>query len=291
MSDFEGEGKVPADYIPLHSSQRDSRAGSIPSLIHSTFNSLTFKKQIWRPPTLHRDITSPFISPAHPEMPGKIEVESKYEKHREENFYELFYDLIFVAAAIQIGHVIQSDITFKGLTKTGLLFFVTRATWSQLMAYQNRLDNSDIIHYLLYLLQAICAFVMAEHITIDEIQTGWDREKNLFAFSIAATISRFSLALMHMQVVSLSAKYRSFFVAICISQVFGAFFYFIPAVLQASHAHYYILWILAICSEGFGIMLYFRCCVPKEKYVPWHMGHLMRREVNIPPHKTNIICF
>lgn len=251
---------------------------SVPSFLHSTLYNVRIKKQIWQPPALHRDISSPFHQ-THTSPTNQVDVESKFEAHREETFYELFYDLIFVAAAIQIGHVVQSDITVDGLLKTSLLFFVTRATWSQLMAYQNRLDNSDIVHYVLYLLQAICAFLMAEHITIDEVHSGWDREENLMSFSLAAAISRFSLVVMHLQVVSLSKKYRAFFVAICISQFLGAIFYMVPVLIFDSRSQYFIPWILAICSEGFGIMIYFRFCVPKDQYIPWHMGHLMRREV------------
>ena len=257
---------------------------SVPSFLHSTFNRVQIKKEIWQLPSLHRDISSPYsVPPTGPEsltvVAAAPEVHSKYEVHREETFYELFYDLIFVAAAIQIGHVIQSDITTISLLESGLLFFVTRATWSQLMAYQNRLHNSDIVHYILYLLQAICAFIIAEHITVGNDHKGWDRDHNLVSLSIAVCVSRTSLSIMHLQVVSLSTRYRPFFIPICMSQLIGALCYLLPVIFVAFRKCYYILWILALCTEGFGIMLYFKFCVPRDRYVPWHMSHLMRREV------------
>jgi hypothetical protein len=45
------------------------------------------KKTLWRQPTLHRDVSL-----------QSIDLLSHYKPHRGEIWYELFYDLIFVAA-------------------------------------------------------------------------------------------------------------------------------------------------------------------------------------------------
>ena len=61
-----------------------------------------------------------------------------YHEHRSETWYELFYDLVFVAAAIQLGKVIKYDHRPLGLIKASLLFLMLRSTWDHLTLYQNR---------------------------------------------------------------------------------------------------------------------------------------------------------
>jgi hypothetical protein len=61
-----------------------------------------------------------------------------HEEHRSETWYELFYDLVFVAAALQLGKVIKYDHRPLGLIKASLLFLMLRSTWEHLTMYQNR---------------------------------------------------------------------------------------------------------------------------------------------------------
>lgn len=59
--------------------------------------------------------------------------------HQEgETWYELFYDLVFVAAALQLGMVIKYDHRLLGLIKSAILFLMLRSTWDHLTMYQNR---------------------------------------------------------------------------------------------------------------------------------------------------------
>jgi hypothetical protein len=60
------------------------------------------------------------------------------EEHRHETWYELFYDLVFVASALQLGMVIKYDHRLLGMLKASVLFLMLRSTWDHLTMYQNR---------------------------------------------------------------------------------------------------------------------------------------------------------
>lgn len=57
---------------------------------------------------------------------------------RHETWYELFYDLVFVAGALQLGLIIKYDHRLIGVFKAGVLFLILRSTWDHLTLYQNR---------------------------------------------------------------------------------------------------------------------------------------------------------
>lgn len=59
-------------------------------------------------------------------------------QHQPETWYELFYDLVFVAAALQLGMVIKYDHRLLGLLKASVLFLMLRSTWDHVTMYQNR---------------------------------------------------------------------------------------------------------------------------------------------------------
>lgn len=65
-------------------------------------------------------------------------VDHDEEEHRHETWYELFYDLVFVASALQLGMVIKYDHRLMGMLKASVLFLMLRSTWDHLTMYQNR---------------------------------------------------------------------------------------------------------------------------------------------------------
>ena len=234
---------------------------------------LHIKKHIWRAPKLLHDATVPEPS---------IQFQHRLKVHREETWYELFYDLVFVAAALQIGHIVQSDISAEGLFKSGVLFAVMRATWDQLTFYQNRFDTKDMLHYVFYLLQAMCAFGMAEHLTVNEETEKWDDERNLAPFAVAVAIARVSNATMYMQIMSLSTAYRRHFMGVSFSQILSSLLYILPAVVTFCKEHYVWFWLAALLCERTFVMMYIYLVCPNEKdsfRAPWHMYHLINREV------------
>lgn len=260
----------------------DSPSPKTGDTIRETIFDLYIKKHLWRPPKLHRDASVPPPLPSLQQSSLGFEVETRYQAHRSETWYELFYDLVFVAAALQIGHIAQANITFEGIFKSGLLFAIMRATWDQLTFYQNRFDTKDMLHYSFYLLQAMCAFVMAEHLTLDESHEKWDKENNLRPFIIAACVARLSNAGMYFQVITMTSAYRRHFIAVAMSQIIATLIYLSTLVFSHAYNYYYGYWLFALFTERTFVMAYIYFFVPRDAsstVAPWHMGHLIEREV------------
>lgn len=234
---------------------------------------------------LHRDVALP--SP---------DFATHYESHRSETWYELFYDLVFVAAAIQIGHIVQYNISFEALFKAGLLFAVMRGTWDQLMFYQNRFDTKDLIHYVFYLLQAMCVFVMANHLTIDaDNHHHWDRARNMKPFAIAAAVARFTHVIMYYQVTSITSKYRHHIFALSMSERLSGLIFLLSAVIPQQEEHYYIYWIVALVCERTLVHSYIfffihRSSSSEQFSLPWHTGHVYHREVTKYTYDFEVFC-
>jgi hypothetical protein len=82
---------------------------------------------------------------------GRRHDEDEEDSPQHETWYELFYDLVFVASAIQLGTVIKYDHRFLGMVKASVLFLMLRSTWDHLTLYQNRSQTcflSSLPHYL-----------------------------------------------------------------------------------------------------------------------------------------------
>ncbi|CAE7408995.1 unnamed protein product [Symbiodinium microadriaticum] len=200
----------------------------------------------------------------------------QYNSHRGETWYELFYDLVFVASALQIGYIVKYDISFLGLVKSGIIFTMMRACWDQLMFYQNRFDTKDMVHFIFYLLQAMFAFVMALHLTLDH-HHNWDEERNLKPFAIAAALSRVVIVVMYFQVMSLTKKYRTHLRLLVASQAISGALFFVSAYTVHEGTYYY-LWTASILVERGLVHSYIAWTVPPKQRAPPHFGHLSHRQ-------------
>jgi low temperature requirement protein LtrA len=192
-----------------------------------------------------------------------------------------------VAAALQIGHIVQYNISFEALFRAGLLFAVMRGTWDQLMFYQNRFDTKDLLHYLFYLVQAMCVFVMANHLTINEKHHHWDLDRNMKPFAIAAAIARITHVGMYYQVINITSKYRHHMMALSMSERISALLFLLSAVIPGQEKQYYIYWVVALVCERTLVQTYIALFINDADSngpfsLPWHTGHIYHREVTHP---------
>ena len=102
---------------------------------------------------------------------------------------ELFYDLIFVAAIIQLGDFLSEDVSLAGFGKFALHFVPLWIAWTGFTFYVNRFSVGDITHRIMVLAKMFAVGAMA--ISSHEAMNG-----NHFAFSISFTAATSMLVLM-----------------------------------------------------------------------------------------------
>ena len=66
---------------------------------------------------------------------------------------ELFFDLVYVAALIQLGDELSSDVSWGGVGRFVGIFAVLWWTWTGTTAYVNRFAVDDVLHRVLVFLQ------------------------------------------------------------------------------------------------------------------------------------------
>ncbi|MEL7155854.1 MAG: low temperature requirement protein A [Actinomycetota bacterium] len=66
---------------------------------------------------------------------------------------ELYFDLIYVAALIQLGDQLAGDVTFTGVFRFAAVFVVLWWTWTGTTAFMNRFAVDDVWHRLLVFVQ------------------------------------------------------------------------------------------------------------------------------------------
>jgi low temperature requirement protein LtrA len=222
-------------------------------------------------------ITLPHRALASDRAIPTVDFKSYFNSHRSETWYELFYDLVFVAASIQIGTIIKYNISAMGLLKAGILFTVFRATWDQVMFYQNKFDTKDLVHYIYYLIQAMLVFIMALHLTLDHSHQ-WDVSRNMTAISLSAGISRFYAVIMYLQVMTITKNYRSHIVSVAVAQFFSGTLFFLAPYLGDEQSFYWF-WFTSIAIERVLVHIRIALWIPLKERAPPHFGHLSHRQV------------
>lgn len=66
---------------------------------------------------------------------------------------ELFYDLIFVAALIEVGYVLVTDVSWAGAGRFVVLFALLWWAWTGTTFYNNRVAVDDLLHRVLTIAQ------------------------------------------------------------------------------------------------------------------------------------------
>jgi low temperature requirement protein LtrA len=106
---------------------------------------------------------------------------------------ELFYDLIFVAALIQVGQSLVADLGWPGVGRFVVLFTLLWWAWTATTLLMNRIDADDLPHRLLMIGQMFAIGILAT------LVDGAFAE-NSARFAVAYAVIRFTLALMYARV-------------------------------------------------------------------------------------------
>ena len=84
-----------------------------------------------------------------------------HEQERHATWLELFYDLVFVVAVAELGHVLSTDLSVIGILKFAALFLPVWWAWLHHTFYADRFDPDDPGHRLLTLLQMLAVVTLA----------------------------------------------------------------------------------------------------------------------------------
>jgi low temperature requirement protein LtrA len=82
-------------------------------------------------------------------------------EERKPTWLELFYDLIYVAAIIQLGNLLAADASLAGATKFVFLFVAVWWSWTGMMFYFNRFVADDALQRILLFAQMFAIAAMA----------------------------------------------------------------------------------------------------------------------------------
>jgi low temperature requirement protein LtrA len=88
-------------------------------------------------------------------------------------FVELFFDLVFVFAVTQVTRVLAHDLTWPGVAKALVVFWLVWWAWTQFTWSLNQADTEHASVRLITLVATGLAFVMALTVPIVEDPIGW----------------------------------------------------------------------------------------------------------------------
>lgn len=252
---------------------------SLSSTLSERLPSISTSRELWTQPSLIRDreSSSDYGDDRRSSLHHRVSV------HRTEAWDELFYDLIFVAAAFQLGSIAKYDLGILGLAKSVVLFTVMKSTWDQLVYYQNKFDTHDILHQFYYVIQSLAAMVMALHLTPDHETNKWNRPANKAPFAMAASVARIANALMYFQVYNVTNKYRHHMICLITTQLLSAGLFIISAFLPHEENYFILLWFMALFAERFIAHLYIYYImgvISRYSRAPEHYSHLSHRQVS-----------
>jgi low temperature requirement protein LtrA len=80
--------------------------------------------------------------------PPRLRTQGSEEEERHATWYELYFDLVFVAAVSQLANALSRDPTLAGFLRFAGLFVPIGWAWSGFTFYANRFDTDDAIYRL-----------------------------------------------------------------------------------------------------------------------------------------------
>ncbi len=115
-----------------------------------------------------------------------------HDKEKKVTWLELFYDLIYVAAFIQLGDTFAKNISIDYFFKSAGIFISMWLSWTGFTYYANRLTVDDFPHRIIVFLKMFCVGAMA--MSIPNLLNG-----NYLIFGLSYSSSMMLLSLLHLR--------------------------------------------------------------------------------------------
>lgn len=156
------------------------------------------------------------------------------------SWLELFFDVVYVAALIQLGDALSNDVSWEGAANFILAFTVLWWTWTGTTFYFNRVLVDDVPHRLLVLLQIVVIGALAVQAPNALAGSGVG-----FALSYAAV--RVILLLLYSRALRRHAELQPLSQVFSLSYGAGATLFVLSTVLPADWRG--PVWVIAILIE------------------------------------------
>ncbi|MBL8162955.1 MAG: low temperature requirement protein A [Anaerolineae bacterium] len=115
------------------------------------------------------------------------------EEIRKATWLELFFDLVYVAAVIELGYILTDDVTPSGILNFIALFIPIWWSWVGTTFYANRFDSDDVLHRLLVFIQIFAISSLAINVYKGLTDT-------FVGFALSYAVVRLILVLMYYRV-------------------------------------------------------------------------------------------
>ena len=115
---------------------------------------------------------------------------------------ELFYDLVYVAALIQVGRGLVADVSLAGGMRFLILFFLLWWAWTGTTFYMNRIAVDDVAHRLLVIIQMIAIAALGTEV-------GGAFEDQAGSVALAYGVVRTTIVLMYVRAWRLLPEVRT----------------------------------------------------------------------------------
>jgi low temperature requirement protein LtrA len=116
--------------------------------------------------------------------PPRLRTHGEEEGERHATWYELFFDLVFVAAVAQLATALSREPTASGFLRFAGLFVPIAWAWSGFTFYANRFETDDVVYRLVKALAMLAIAALA--ISVHSVMRGGHGSET-FALSYAAT--------------------------------------------------------------------------------------------------------
>ena len=177
---------------------------------------------------------------------------------------ELFFDLVYVAALIQLGDELSDDVTWGGVGRFVGVFIVLWWTWTGTTAYTNRFAVDDVIHRVLVFLQMFAvANVALFAVGPNDNRWTW--------LAVAYVASRIPLILMYVRMLGTDGEARALARVYIASFSIGAMLWGLS--IFAGEPLRFVIWGVAIAFEFLAPIV----AVGKLTGPPTHEHHFRER--------------
>src|SRR6266851_6400278 len=124
--------------------------------------------------------------------PPRLRTDLREEGERHATWYELYFDLVFVAAVSQLATALSREPTLAGFLRFAGLFVPIVWAWAGFSFYANRFDTDDVVYRLVKAMAMLAIAALA--ISVHSVMRGG---QGSVAFALSYVVTRAGLLALY----------------------------------------------------------------------------------------------